>query len=143
MEISKYQPTHHRKIMSEQNDIERALKMAEEYAAFAPGKIFHTDPETRGNETAGMLTTLFAKAHFLFPQLGGVDMVRIASLIKASEEAGATLPGQGSKENGNRQVDLRAIHKLRWNEYAKSGINNSLLPFQIELIKACFAYRWE
>jgi hypothetical protein len=132
-------------------EIETALRLADEYAAFAPGKLFPKQMNADGDECYETITLPNeARARFLFPQLfvfgekTNSAIVGIQSLMMAADAARKAEPVSGTIELRNRPEDFRAIHKARWESYCatlKPALVEILQPFQLTLIKERFGYR--
>lgn len=105
-------------------DVEKALAMAEEYAAFAPGKLIPIDIHEKGDEVYEQLVVqALATVSFLFPQLGFEQRKTLVALITASEELRNTWSSDNEK-----------IHAMKLKEY-KRTVEDSLTPFQIALVE--------
>jgi hypothetical protein len=111
------------KSSSPDEDVETALAMAEQYAAFAPGKLIPIDIHEKGDEAyEQMVVQALATVSFLFPQLGFEQRKVLVALITASEELRL-----------NWSSDNEKIHAMKLSQYERS-VKEALTPFQIALV---------
>lgn len=105
------------------DDVEKALSMAEEYAAFAPGKLIPLSVHKDGDQAyEQMVLKALATVSFLFPQLVFEQRKVLVALITAAEE----LRHGWSSEN-------EKILAMKLGEYERK-VKESLTPFQIALV---------
>lgn len=107
-----------------EEDVEKALTMAEEYAAFAPGKLIPIDIHEDGDEAYEQLVLqALATVSFLFPQLGFEQRKVLVALITAAQELRATWSTVNEK-----------ILAMKTSEYERT-VKHSLTDFQIALVE--------
>jgi hypothetical protein len=120
-------------------EILTALKMAQEYAAFAPGKLVPKDMAIDGDACYEGILNQQMMVRFLFPQFavdkadkekysGFVLLWQLAYAASATRAAGA-------------RDDAHALHRLRWNAYKQSDFDKILTPFQLALTEFVFGYK--
>jgi hypothetical protein len=106
------------------DDVEKALAMAEEYAAFAPGKLIPQDTHKDGDASYEQLVVqALATVSFLFPQLGFDQRKSLVALITASEEL-----------RHSQSADAEKIYAMKFREYERV-VKPSLTAFQIALVE--------
>ena len=112
------------KAQAQAQDVEKALAMAEEYAAFAPGKLIPIDIHEKGDEAYEQLVLqTLATVSFLFPQLGFEQRKALVALITAAQE----LQSGWSSEN-------EKIYAFKMKEYERT-VKHALTDFQIALLE--------
>ncbi|HLX69011.1 MAG TPA: hypothetical protein VKV04_05215 [Verrucomicrobiae bacterium] len=105
-------------------DVEKALAMAEEYSTFAPGRLIPIDIHEKGDEAYEQLVVkALATVSFLFPQLGFEQRKSLVALITATEELRNTWSSENEK-----------IHAIKLGQYERN-VKDSLTPFQIALVE--------
>jgi hypothetical protein len=113
------------------HDIKLAMRMAAQYAKFAPGKLIPKDMAADGDKTYDVLSEMDAIGQFLFPQLDAVERLSVVSLAAVSDKI----------KSGNATDFEYQTHQAEFTRYKASGIENKLTPFQVELVKQEFAPR--
>ena len=106
------------------DDVEKALAMAEQYAAFAPGKLIPVDIHEKGDEAYEQLVLqTLATVSFLFPQLVFDQRKALVALITAAQELQAGWSSDNEK-----------IYAFKLKEYERS-VKHALTDFQIALLE--------
>lgn len=105
-------------------DVEKALAMAEQYAAFAPGKLIPLSVHKDGDHAyEQMVLKALATVVFLFPQLVFEQRKVLVALITAAEE----LRHGWSSDN-------EKILGMKFREYEQK-VKESLTPFQVAIVE--------
>jgi hypothetical protein len=111
-------------------DVEKALAMAEQYAAFAPGKLIPIDIHEKGDEAyENLVLQTLATVSFLFPQLGFEQRKALVALITAVQELQASWSSENEK-----------IYAFKLKEYERS-VKHALTDFQMAIIEQRCSYK--
>ncbi len=110
--------------MKTNEEIDKALQLAREYAAFAPGRLMRKQMEVDGDELYEALLPSLAVAALLFPDLDFVKRMRCVSLLILAKKAKlGPLTEQEMQE-----------HRVNRSEF-DSSVKPFLTPFQVALME--------